>query len=489
MTNRSIDETRIDNIDYSKVYAVFVSYCEIYNKYIYDLLDDTKDIVSGKYVFSTKSLREDTHGNMFVYGATEVEVRSAREALEVFYKGQKRRRVAETQLNHESSRSHSVFNIRVVKCSPAEADEVDMNKQCLVSQLALVDLAGSERTSRTGNTGNRLREAGNINNSLMNLRNCIERLRENQKTGKAGNVPYRNDKMTHLFRNYFEGIGAVKMVVCVNPRSTDYDETLNVLQFAEMAAEIEIERIDPVQRDFVGMTPSRQRVEQAFQDAMAKTNTDIDEAKLNPNYDPIYSLGPEFPFLDPDLNNDDFLPGLSRYLTQRIATKNTLMAHHDEKSNAFRDRLVESERELICRRDESSKVNEVWNADKQKVRALETRLVNAEAANNSLQRRVDAYCESKVVLEQELDQKEHEINALNQEKKKKRSVRSLRSQISTENAQNVATEVPSQPTAAQRKRSHANDEFKGVGSRIADMEARLNVVSKKYRQQGADFRI
>ena len=165
---------------------------------------------------------------MYVHGATEVEVRSPKEALETFYRGQKRRRVAETQLNHESSRSHSVFNIRLVKCTPSQEHEgeIDFEKSCVVSQLALVDLAGSERTSRTGNTGERLREAGktrfirrkslklqlfslisgNINNSLMNLRNCIERLRENQKTGRNNAVPYRNDKMTHLFRNYFEGI-------------------------------------------------------------------------------------------------------------------------------------------------------------------------------------------------------------------------------------------------------------------------------------------
>jgi kinesin family member 23 len=88
--------------------------------------------------------------------------------------------------------------------------------------------------SRTGNTGNRLREAGNINNSLMTLRACIEKLRENQKNGKTGGVPYRNSKITHLFRNFFEGQGSVKMIVCVNPRSADFDETVNVLQFAEL---------------------------------------------------------------------------------------------------------------------------------------------------------------------------------------------------------------------------------------------------------------
>lgn len=132
------------------------------------------------------------------------------------------------------SKSKRTSLLRIVKASPGQGDEIDLTKPCTVSQLSLVDLAGSERTSRTGNTGNRLREAGNINNSLMTLRSCIEKLRENQKAGKSGSVPYRNSKITHLFRNFFEGQGAVRMIVCINPRAADFDETVNVLQFAEL---------------------------------------------------------------------------------------------------------------------------------------------------------------------------------------------------------------------------------------------------------------
>ncbi|KAM7298198.1 kinesin-like protein KIF23 [Ixodes scapularis] len=94
-----------------------------------------------------------------------------------------------------------------------------------ISQLSLVDLAGSERTDRTGSTGYRLREAGNINSSLMVLRTCIEILRENQTTGSNKMVPYRDTKLTHLFKNFFDGEGKVRMIVCVNPRPDDYDET------------------------------------------------------------------------------------------------------------------------------------------------------------------------------------------------------------------------------------------------------------------------
>ena len=281
----------------------------------------------------SKSLKEDSHGNMYVHGGTEIEVRSAKEALEVFYRGQKRRRVAQTQLNHESSRSHSVFNIRLVKVHPLDEDEIDTERPAAVSQLALVDLAGSERTARTGNTGNRLKEAGNINNSLMTLRSCIEKLRKNQKSSGKERVPYRDDKMTHLFKNYFEGIGSIKMIVCVNPRAADYDENSNVLQFAEMAQEIQIERFDPVERE-LAYTPARQRTnaELAYQEAMNKANFDVAVGQLNPDYSPIYSMGPPWPVCDINtIDDEENLSGLGRYLDQRIATRNTLVADHQEK--------------------------------------------------------------------------------------------------------------------------------------------------------------
>lgn len=67
---------------------------------------------------------------------------------------------------------------------------------------------------------------GNINNSLMTLRTCLEILRENQLHGTYKMVPYRDSKITHLFKNYFDGEGQVRMIVCVNPRVEDYDETV-----------------------------------------------------------------------------------------------------------------------------------------------------------------------------------------------------------------------------------------------------------------------
>jgi kinesin family protein 23 len=226
------ESTVISDMNCDNHYAIFISYVEIYNNYIYDLLDETTDYLKAIRQPQSKVLREDARRRVFVNTGTEVEVKSADEAFELFIKGVRRRRMAHTSLNTESSRSHSVFTIRVVQ-APIDANgaEVIQDDRFLVtSQLSVVDLAGSERTVRTKNTGDRLREAGSINNSLMALRNCIDILRENQMNGTAKVVPYRDNKLTHLFKSYFEGEGKVKMIICVNPSLDDYDETLVWIQ-------------------------------------------------------------------------------------------------------------------------------------------------------------------------------------------------------------------------------------------------------------------
>merc|ERR1719186_211223 len=122
----------------------------------------------------------------------------------------------------------------------------------MVGQLALVDLAGSERTNRTGNTGQRLQEASKINQSLMTLRNCIEVLRDNQTSGGNKAVPYRDSRVTHLFRNYFEG-----------------EENVNVMQFSELTQEVQIERAVGVRFD-LGLTPGRRRANQVYKEAVRR---------------------------------------------------------------------------------------------------------------------------------------------------------------------------------------------------------------------------
>ncbi|GAA47353.1 kinesin-like protein KIF23 [Clonorchis sinensis] len=244
------------------LYAVFISLVEVYNNNIYDLLRETPDIpgrlaclqLTDRYAYRpgvTHALREDAHRNIYVSGCVEAEVKTVDEALKIFAAGQKRRRIGQTALNCESSRSHCVFTIRLVRTGYDEKyDEAIENKDLLVvSQLCLVDLAGSERANRAGTQGDRLKEASNINSSLMNLRKCIEVLREIQSMGQShlglatpgGTtrvVPYRDTRLTHLFKTYFEGSGRVVMLVCIRQSVADYDETMHVLKFAETSQEV-----------------------------------------------------------------------------------------------------------------------------------------------------------------------------------------------------------------------------------------------------------
>lgn len=233
----SCEVSSLDGLDEDNMYAVFISYVEVYNNSVYDLLEEASPLSqqqqqrSNTGTLQSKIIREDSSKTMFVHGVQEVEVKSVQEAIEAFHTGQKRKRVGHTLLNAESSRSHSVFTIRLVQApTDSQGETVMQDKRTItVSQLSLVDLAGSERTNRTKNTGARLREAGNINNSLMTLRTCLEALRDNQALGGGAvqrKVPYRDAKITHLFKSYFDGEGLVRMVVCINPRAEDYDESV-----------------------------------------------------------------------------------------------------------------------------------------------------------------------------------------------------------------------------------------------------------------------
>ncbi|KAL4002158.1 Kinesin motor domain family protein [Acanthocheilonema viteae] len=242
LANRYIERRRVSGANPDLACAVFVSYIEIYNEVCYDLLEEPLLKADGTRTLSGKDIRLDANNMFYVGNAIEVEVDSSDEALEQFYRGQERRRVGDTLLNKQSSRSHSIFNIRVVMapylsntCYP-DADPTKIH----VSQLSLVDLAGSERTKRTGNEGARLIESSKINQGLSVLRQCFEKLRDNQLRDKAAAISYRESKITHLFKNSFEGTGKVRMIICLNPRPEDFNENQGVLNFAQLSKDIAV---------------------------------------------------------------------------------------------------------------------------------------------------------------------------------------------------------------------------------------------------------
>ncbi|XP_044087405.1 kinesin-like protein KIF23 isoform X3 [Neovison vison] len=404
---------KAEEIDEDSVYGVFVSYIEIYNNYIYDLLEEVPfDPIKPKWNScstpmrntdfvppQSKLLREDKNHNMYVAGCTEVEVKSTEEAFEVFWRGQKKRRIANTHLNRESSRSHSVFNIKLVQAPlDADGDNVLQEKeQITISQLSLVDLAGSERTNRTKAEGNRLREAGNINQSLMTLRTCMEVLRENQMYGTNKMVPYRDSKLTHLFKNYFDGEGKVRMIVCVNPKAEDYEESLQVMRFAEVTQEVEVAR--PVDKAICGLTPGRRYRNQARGGPVGDEPL-VTEVVLQ-SFPPL----PSCELLD--INDEQTLPRLIEALEKRHHLRQMMIDEFHKQSMTFKALLQEFDSAVVNKENYiQGKLNEkekVISGQKLEIERLEKKNKTLEYKIEILEKTTTIYEEDKRTLQQELE--------------------------------------------------------------------------------------
>lgn len=437
----SSDITGLLGLDEDNSYAVFISYIEIYNNSVYDLLEPTPNRNQAP---QTKIIREDCNHNMFVHGVTELEVKSVEEALGAFHTGQKRKRMGHTILNAESSRSHSVFTIRLVQSPVDQQGEyvVQEKEKITVSQLSLVDLAGSERTNRTKNTGQRLREAGNINNSLMTLRNCLEILRENNMTGGAKKVPYRDSKLTHLFKNFFDGEGAVKMIVCINPRSEDYDETAQVMKFAEITQEVQIARQTPMKQVMeIGLTPGRRKANQLFRQALhiMEENGQSDARSLDVDLGLVYKL-PSFPdFHLRKENLNDVLKELMVCLEDRIRVRarliddfgvrrkySFLLIKYCFKNASFplekdvRQIIYEIESENLRLKTENAAVAATLTQDRERMKALEEKTIRFETSIDLLNRKARDKDDYISQLEQQLSDKQQQIAKTQHEKERQR---------------------------------------------------------------------
>uniref|UniRef100_A0A8C5D586 Kinesin-like protein n=1 Tax=Gouania willdenowi TaxID=441366 RepID=A0A8C5D586_GOUWI len=399
------DAYQTEGVDEDSSYCVFVSYVEIYNNYIYDLLEETQDDVIKPKAPQSRSLREDQNHNMYVAGCMEVEVKSAEEAFQVFWRGQKKRKVANTRLNRESSRSHSVFIIKLAQAPlDAEGDNVLQDKnQVTVSQLCLVDLAGSERTGRTGAEGTRVREAGNINQSLLTLRTCIEILRENQMCGTSKMVPYRDSKITHLFKNYFDGEGKVRMVVCVNPNADDYEETLLVMRFAEMTQEVEVAR--PVERPICGFTPGRRHRNQAFKEELTHFHVLTNLVQSLP---PL----PSSEVTDP--HDDITLPRLIEALENRQRIRQTIVDEYNRKDS----NMVSTENILQEQNVKLLEKDQLIQSGKMEIERLEKKIKTQEYKIDVLQKTTKNYEDDKRSMQQELETREQRLHRELSEKRR-----------------------------------------------------------------------
>ncbi|PSN55206.1 hypothetical protein C0J52_00622 [Blattella germanica] len=182
--NISLHCPPIEGVDEDRMYAVFISFIVLYGNGVYDLFDFQDN--SRLRHPQAKIVREGSCRNMYVHGVVEEEVKASSEAFQIYLGGLQKKKVVASLLNTSSQRFHSVFTIRLVQ--------------------APVD--------------------GHINNSLTTLRSCLEIKRENQFLRHKKLMPFRDSKLTYLFKNYFEEEHRIHLVVCLNPVFGDLDEII-----------------------------------------------------------------------------------------------------------------------------------------------------------------------------------------------------------------------------------------------------------------------
>ncbi|WIA42242.1 hypothetical protein OEZ86_008259 [Tetradesmus obliquus] len=233
-------------------WSVSVSYLEIYNEALYDLLDLTAQP-------QELALYEDGRGRVQVSGLRQVAVASEAEALALFFEGESNRVIGEHQLNKQSSRSHSIFMLSITT-TPEGGDG-----RSLASKLCLVDLAGSERVSKTRSEGLVLKEAGHINRSLALLEQVVRAASERGRD----HVPYRSSKLTHVLKDSLGGNCATVLIANVWGEPAQLDETLSTCRFAARMARLVCEVASNVVQEGGARVRELQREVQELKEELA----------------------------------------------------------------------------------------------------------------------------------------------------------------------------------------------------------------------------
>ncbi|XP_067412342.1 kinesin-like protein KIF18B [Emydura macquarii macquarii] len=215
---------RIEARKEEKSCEVLISYQEVYNEQIHDLLEPKGPL----------AIREDPEKGVVVQGLSFHQPKSAEQLLEMLASGNRNRTQHPTDANATSSRSHAVFQIYVKQ----QDRVVGLTQDLQVAKMSLIDLAGSERASTTHAKGERLREGANINRSLLALINVINALADAKS--RKSHIPYRDSKLTRLLKDSLGGNCRTIMIAAISPSGLAYEDTYNTLKYANRAKEIKL---------------------------------------------------------------------------------------------------------------------------------------------------------------------------------------------------------------------------------------------------------
>ena len=213
----------------------YCNFVEIYNEEVFDLLDDDP---TGKNKFFKKKLniKENLNSVFFLQDVTYEKLDSLESFNNILNKGISKKVHSSTNLNQNSSRSHTIFKIVLLEKNK-DITKIDYSTEELIS-LSVVDLAGSERQKRTDAKGKNLQEACKINQSLSTLGKCFEAMKHNSTSAVKKMVPLRESKLTKIFAEYFQGDQNIIMITNINPRTEDFQETIRALNYSCIAKDI-----------------------------------------------------------------------------------------------------------------------------------------------------------------------------------------------------------------------------------------------------------
>ncbi|CAF3504051.1 unnamed protein product [Rotaria sp. Silwood1] len=229
-------------------YQVTMSYLEIYNELIRDLLATSSSS-------SFLELREDAKGTIQVAGLSEVIAKTPEEVMEMLHKGNRARTQEPTKANKTSSRSHAVLQVNIRQRDVTRSH----TEQVRFAKLYMIDLAGSERAAQTQNTGRRMMEGAHINRSLLALGNCINALSEK---GNTKYVNYRDSKLTRILKDSLGGNSRTVMIAHISPASVHFEESRNTLNYADRAKYIKTK----IRRNVIDVSYHIAQYQQIIQD-------------------------------------------------------------------------------------------------------------------------------------------------------------------------------------------------------------------------------
>lgn len=234
--SRSNSSSNVSNSGTSCNYRTEVSYLEIYNEKVRDLLRPTLKSKSASTMASSPQqqqslkVREHPKTGVYVQDLSQHTVVNFEDIHELISRGNMNRTTAATNMNDVSSRSHAIFTIKF-----AQAKIVDQMPSETVSKINLVDLAGSERADSSGATGIRLKEGANINRSLLTFINVISTLADlatmrSQQPQSQVYIPYRDSVLTWLLKDSLGGNSKTVILAAISPSDLNYAETLSTLR-------------------------------------------------------------------------------------------------------------------------------------------------------------------------------------------------------------------------------------------------------------------